>query len=222
MARLFSYRIPVDDGAAPNPFWGRCTLVICKPKLRRAAAIDDWIVATGSKNSPVGDKSAHLVYAMQVAKKLTMQEYDDYARAQLPEKIPDIRHRDPRRRLGDAIYDFARMPPTLRPGVHTEDNRATDLRGEFALIADEFCYFGKLAVPLPDALKPIVKEGQGHRSTSNDRYLGLFLDWFTTQPRGIVGEPQLWADRDDGMIDRSCGTCRRADDEEDEERDDCA
>lgn len=34
---LFSYCIPYDDGAAPNPFWGLCTLAICKPRIRRAA-----------------------------------------------------------------------------------------------------------------------------------------------------------------------------------------
>lgn len=41
MPSLFSYCIPVDDGAAPNPYWGICTLVICKPRIRLAADIGD-------------------------------------------------------------------------------------------------------------------------------------------------------------------------------------
>ena len=41
--RLFSYTIPIDDGAAPNPFHGMCTLAICKPGIRRVAKKGDWI-----------------------------------------------------------------------------------------------------------------------------------------------------------------------------------
>jgi hypothetical protein len=37
MPRLFSYTVRVDDGAAPNPFRGLCTLAICKPAIRRGA-----------------------------------------------------------------------------------------------------------------------------------------------------------------------------------------
>ena len=39
MTRLFTYCILVDDGAAPNLFWGVCTLAICKPAIRRAAQV---------------------------------------------------------------------------------------------------------------------------------------------------------------------------------------
>lgn len=35
MPTLYTYCIPYDDGAAPNPYWGICTLVICKPVIRR-------------------------------------------------------------------------------------------------------------------------------------------------------------------------------------------
>jgi hypothetical protein len=37
MTQLFTYTIPYDDGAAPNPFHGICTLAICKPSIRRVA-----------------------------------------------------------------------------------------------------------------------------------------------------------------------------------------
>ena len=48
MPRLFSYCIPVDDAAAPNPFWGYCTLAICKPGHWRVAQVGDWVIGTGS------------------------------------------------------------------------------------------------------------------------------------------------------------------------------
>ena len=67
---------PWRTAAAPNPFWGICTLVICRPGIRRAAKAGDWIVGTGSSNSPIGDISDRMVYAMRVSQKITMQEYD--------------------------------------------------------------------------------------------------------------------------------------------------
>ena len=76
MPTLFSYCIPYDDGAAPNPFWGLCTLVICKPGIRKVAQVGDWVVGTGSKRSPIGDIGGQVVYAMCVSQVLTMREYD--------------------------------------------------------------------------------------------------------------------------------------------------
>ena len=46
MPNLFSYVLRYDDGAAPNPFWGTCTLAICKPAIRRKANLGDWVVGT--------------------------------------------------------------------------------------------------------------------------------------------------------------------------------
>lgn len=63
MSTLFSYCIPYDDGAAPNPFWGLCTLAICKPAIHRKTNERDWIVGTGSKRSPFGNIAEQVVYA---------------------------------------------------------------------------------------------------------------------------------------------------------------
>ena len=85
--RLFSYCIPVDDGAAPNPFWGYCTLAICKPAIRRTAEPGDWIVGTGSKRRGV---AGHVVYAMRVSKKLSLEDYDRWAQRHSPNRIPEM------------------------------------------------------------------------------------------------------------------------------------
>src|SRR5205809_724176 len=99
---LFSYRVRFDHGSAPNPFWGVCTLVICKPRIRRLASIDDWVVGTGSATSPAGDLSGSVVYAMQVTRALSMRAYDAWS-ARHPRKRPDPSHPDPRRVVGDSI-----------------------------------------------------------------------------------------------------------------------
>jgi hypothetical protein len=98
---LFTYTVRVDRGSAPNPFWGICTLAICKPSIRRVAKPGDWIVGFGSKNANGVDHSGKVVYAMQVHQVMTFSEYDTFCGEQLMGKIPDVSHRDVRRRLGE-------------------------------------------------------------------------------------------------------------------------
>ncbi len=193
MTRLFSYCIPIDDGAAPNPFWGLCTLVICKPAIRRTAQVGDWIVGTGSVNAPIGNASGKIVYAMRVTQKLTMRDYDEFVRSYAPNKIPRWRDKDGRCRLGDAIYDFSFDPPKVRASVHNSSNRARDLRGQYALISDHFYYFGDQPLPLPSHLLPIVNQTQGHRSSANDRYISEFSQWLESlnlKPNFLYGNPE--------------------------------
>jgi hypothetical protein len=52
MPLLFSYTIPIDDGAVPNPFCGMCSLAICKPAIRRVAKQGDWVAGLGSRMPP--------------------------------------------------------------------------------------------------------------------------------------------------------------------------
>lgn len=192
---LFSYVVRDDAGSAPNPFWGVCTLVICKPRIRRAAQVGDWLVGTGPADSPVGDIRGKVVYAMQVTNKMPMHKYDKWAQDNLPEKVPDPLNRDLRRWLGDAIYDFNEDPPRIRPGsVHNDSNRQTDLNGEYALLSEHFFYFGNQPIALPEHLRGLVQRAQGHRSVSNAPYLEPFLDWLNglgLQPNHLYGKPQL-------------------------------
>jgi len=193
MPKLFSYCIPHDTGAAPNPFWGTCTLVICKPAIRRAAQVGDWVVGTGSVNSPIGDIGGRLVYAMKVTAVMTMQEYDDYTRRKLRGKIPRWNSSDYRLPVGDSIYDFSKNPPSLRKSVHGIENRSRDLRGRNALISKHFFYFGDQPVKLPHRLKPLSHRGQGHRSKSNEPFFLEFVRWIHSlgyRPNSVLGRPQ--------------------------------
>ena len=56
MPTLYTYVMPYDGGSAPNPYWGICTLVICKPKIRLSAQVGDWVVGTGSIRARVTDR----------------------------------------------------------------------------------------------------------------------------------------------------------------------
>jgi hypothetical protein len=204
MGKLFSYVVRWDDGAAPNPFWDVCTLVICKPKVRLAANVDDWILGTGGKNSPMGDTRGQVVYAMRVTKKVTMRDYDRLCSVELPNKIPVWTSSELTQRFGDCVYDFTIEPPNIRRSCHDETNRGTDLGGKYALLSTEFYYFGKGAPSLPEALLPIVKDGRHHQWKPNEPYKSAFVEWIRTQAPGVNGDPQMWGDREIG----SCGGCR--------------
>ena len=193
MKRLFTYCIPYDDGAAPNPFWDVCTLNICKPAIRRNAKKGDWIVGTGSVKHGFQNK---VVYAMEVTEILTMQEYYTYCKSQLPKKIPNWQAKSYKEKVGDCIYNFSTEPIEILKSVHNEVNRKRDLNGQFTLLSDHFYYFGNKPQQLPDHLLPIVHQGQGHKSVSNQPYLHDFVDWITTQimaKNTVYSEPNLRA-----------------------------
>jgi len=186
---LYSYCIPVDDGAAPNPFWGVCTLAICKPVIRRNAKIGDWIVATGSARYGIQNK---VVYAMRVDDIMTYEEYDDFCNKNLPEKIPNWNSTDLKRKVGDCIYDFSSGEPKLRDSVHEgQEIIERDLRGKNVLLSKHFIYFGSAPQPIKDSLIPIVRQGQGHKSKSNAPFLDEFIHWIEPllQNKNIANNP---------------------------------
>ncbi len=191
--KLYTYSLRYDDGAAPNPYWGICTLGIRKPAIRRTAEVDDWIAGLGSSHSPLGDISDHVVYAMKVTGRLTLKEYDQFCKTFLPKKLPDWHNRDYRRRMGDCVYDFSGPSPKMRMSIHTEDNRERDLSGEYALLSKQFYYFGNKPVRLPDELRPIMPAAQGYKSDANDPYVDRFIRWIESvdfPPNKVIGEPQ--------------------------------
>jgi len=213
MSTLFSYCIPYDDGAAPNPFWGLCTLAICKPAIRRKAEIGDWVVGTGSKHSTIGDIAGKVVYARRVTRKMTMEEYDRFTQSEYPDKIPQLESADRRRRCGDSIYDFSTLIPSLRPSVHNAKNRHTDLGGEYVLLSNHFFYFGDQPVALPEALRAIAQQQQGHQAPANAEYVDVFVDWIESLKSKYplvepIGNPQWWSKRNFQVSCAACATGR--------------
>ena len=226
MPSLYSYCMPSDDGAAPNPYWGVCSLVICKPGIRATASEGDWIAGTGAKRAFLDDRktcdmSGRLIYAMKVTKKMTMAEYDAHTRTKLREKVPDWGSSSVRRRVGDSIYDFSRRPdnPKQRNGVHRAGNVKTDLRGGHALLSTHFYYFGDKAIHLPPKLMDIAQNRQGHRRRLNDPYLDAFVAWIDGlghEAGMLVGKPLCDLFKTRATCAR-CATERAKDDEEDTE-----
>lgn len=192
MPRLFSYTLAHDDGAGPNPFFGLCTLAICKPLIRLKAQLGDWIAGLGSVNAPSGNLGGRLVHAMRVDQILTLREYDRLAPTHWPSRIPDLASPIVARRLGDCIYDYSAATPVQRPGIHGPDDMARDLTGQNALVSRHFFYFGASAIPLPEHLRAILHQTQSHKLKTNDPYVAPFIEWIYSlglEPNHLYGWP---------------------------------
>jgi hypothetical protein len=216
MTRIYSYVLRFDNGAAPNPFWGVCTLTICKPVIRRTARVGDWVVGTGSKNSKLKDGNKYdlsdrLVYAMKISQIKSLKEYDEYCKLNLKTKIPDWTNNDWRKKMGDCIYDYSNSEePTMRKGVHNEWNRERDLGGKNALVSDRFYYFGEEARIIPDDLRRIIKKNQGHLKVENQDLLERFESWiFSFEKNKVYANPQLKYEFDKIMTEEQISKCAR-------------
>ena len=197
--QLFSYVLRIDNGAAPNPFWGQCTLTICKPKIRKKAEIGDWVIGTGSARVQLKDGGRknyadYLVYAMKVTNKKSLRDYDTYCKTELLKKIPKYYNGvDYRLRMGDCIYDYSKgLNPIQRASVHKAKNIKTDLSGNNALLSNHFYYFGDNPIIIPNELREIIKKNQGHKKIKNEILVDKFVRWISGYKKNkLYGKPQL-------------------------------
>ncbi len=96
---------------------------------------------------------------MRVSEVHSLLDYDALAPTRWLSRIPNVASSDLSERLGDCIYDFRTGGiPVQRPGVHGDENVATDLSGKNALVSDHFFYFGHNAIPLPTNLHGICHQ----------------------------------------------------------------
>lgn len=195
--KLYSYIIKHDAGSAPNPFWSTCSLAICKPVIRRGANVGDWVIGTGSKNAKCNDLQNHdlsgcLVFAMRVTSILSMKEYDEWSSQNCPRKIPNWKTKDWRDKVGDCVYDFSTLHPSIRRSVHNESNAVSDLGGINVLLSNSFYYFGEEPIILPSSLQHLVKATQGHLKCEDPYMIEKFEKWIDQFKKNkIYASPQL-------------------------------
>jgi hypothetical protein len=190
--KLSAYIVRVDCGFAPNPFGDHCTLACCKPTIRRNAERDDIIVGTAASHFPY---AGCLIYAMRVGKVLPYQQYWD---------DPTYAYRKPSfttpiSRRGDNIWhrDASGEWQVIPGAIHDHSHRDRDTRGENALIAVEFFYFGRDAISVHPEFSGLLATTQGHKNTYDPDMISRFWDWLrrTTTKSGLIGDPSDFTDQ---------------------------
>lgn len=184
---LFTYILTADNGFAPNPFGGICTLACAVPVIRRNANLGDWIIGT----SPSPDRG-RLIFAMRVDRGLTFEMYWDF---------PEYQCKKPGRNngCGDNIYKMGKDGHLIQVKnlFHGQEQVKSDTSVNRVLISKTYYYFGKEAVAIPEKLHPVLKAGQGHKiikptpaNSDKEEITPLFLDWLEKNfQQGIHGEP---------------------------------
>lgn len=198
LVRLFSYIVARDYGFAPNPFYGFCSLATCKPKIRSAADVGDWVVGTGAKTKY--GLTGRLIYAMKVEEFLDFDSYwtDPRFRCKRP-----VLNGSLKQVYGDNIYyrNSDRWVQedshhSLENGRQNRRNIARDTSANRVLVARKFVYFGITAPLIPKPFRPYKATGediccprQGHRVMSHE-LATAFESWLEKEEKwGLQGMP---------------------------------
>jgi hypothetical protein len=179
-ARIFRYVVRQDRGGSPNPYHGWCSLAVCKPQIRRAARVGDWIIGLRSRISD------QVICAMRVDEVVALADYwrDPRFRAKRPGRGPYP---------PDNFYRAAADGALVRVdnSLHDAGHAAQDIGGRNAIVSRCFWYFGDQSPELPTDLIHLVHSGQGHSLSARRRPddLPRLLTWLSHWPRGVLGSP---------------------------------
>lgn len=189
--KLLKYVITHDSGLAPNPFFGVCSLALCTPNHMDARLSEgDWIVGHSTKAT-----NNRLVYAMQLTKVLSM---DDYF-MQFPDKHP-APNGSVEQQSGDNIY-FRRDGRWMRlPSAgHNDVESFQQDKGKRVYLAegeDRFWYFGANN-PMPalqgfaDQFPWLIRSRQGFAYVRDQERIRDFAQWLCSLGHsGVLGKPR--------------------------------
>ncbi len=199
---MISYVVARDFGFAPNPFYGVCTLATCKPQIRKAAAVGDWIIGTGSATYGLAD---HLIYAMLVSEAMGFDAYweDPRFRRKRPNLAGSLKQL-----YGDNIYHRGTGGAWAQEDSHHSlehgpnlANIMHDTQIDRVLVGTRFAYWGGAAPLLPPSLRGregVCKVGPGHRHSYGPGIKDEFMAWLvdTMQHEGYLGDPAEFRNHD--------------------------
>jgi hypothetical protein len=167
VARVYIYVVARDFGFAPNPFHGVCTVATCKPRIRNAARVGDWVFGVGgTKLKAVG----RCVFAMKVTDAIGFDAY--WSDPEYFDKRP-VRNGSRKMMLGDNIYHRAQDGTWRQADSHHSQsdgsadphNIQRDTSADRVLISRHFYYFGGAAPTIPSAHLSAIgfQNAIGHR-----------------------------------------------------------
>ena len=192
------YVVDRDFGFAPNPFHGVCTLATCKPKIRSVATVGDWILGMGGSRLKA---TGRCIFAMRISRKLTFNDY--WNDLEFRVKIP-ARNGSRRLQVGDNIYhqdpisnewlqeDSHHSYPDGSPNPYNINN---DTQTNSVLVSDNFFYFGREAVKIPQDLLDKLGYGnpRSHRRFRSSEPANALVQWINStyqkQANQVISDP---------------------------------
>lgn len=198
--RHYKYKIEHDFGLAPNPFGKFCTLAVCKPQIRsnKNLEIGNWIFGIGSKK--LRKYYQKLIFCMKVEEKLPVEQYWDDPRFQY-KKV--VENGSPQQLYGDNIYHIVNGEWIQENSAHSKDNGITheghlitDVGGKHILISQNFYYFGRNAVDIPNEFRgAICTDARDWEYIKTENQVEHFIQWIERQGyiKGrLYGDPINW------------------------------
>jgi putative DNA base modification enzyme with NMAD domain len=175
-----------DQGFAPNPFWGYCTLAACTPnhagvKLEPG----DWIIGHGNK-----EHEHALIYAMNISEKLHFDDY--YKDPRFEAKKPRF-DKSWREKCGDNIYHLGADGDWIQdpsPFHHTAEQKLQDTKHPYVFVSKSFYYFGARAKPMPERFTGLIHNRQGCSCSYPAEVVREFVDWLQKNPSKGPPEPR--------------------------------
>lgn len=187
---IWRYVIVHDAGLAPHISGGVCSLVVCKPKIRRHAKPGEWVMAFVKAAKSNGNPLVQ--YVMKVADNPSFEKY--------------CRENIGRRR--DAIYRYNSNHRGTWFDNGYSDHAPTDAQkdqgGQHALVSTEFAHFGSQPRNLLLELMPIcdvlglradtIVEELVHRTQGESKYCSpeaykVFVSWIAGLPKDHKAPP---------------------------------
>jgi hypothetical protein len=186
MDNLYTYVMRHDAGLAPNPFWGWCTLAVCTPNHQGSRVEPgDWIAGFQDKSC-----GYRLVYAMQVAERIHMNDY--FHDPRFAKKKPRVRGTWIER-CGDNFYrqDSKGTWVPLPSHFHsTAADHRKDTKHPWVFVGRRFWYLGQEAVSLPPELLPLAG-GRGARVKHSPALVNRFKAWVKASlSEGVAAIPR--------------------------------
>jgi len=177
--KIFRYVVRYDEGSAPRPFGGWCSLTTCKPRIRASARPGDWIIGFRSR-SP-----GSVAYVMQVEEVIPLDKY--WADRRFLDRRPGFSP------VPDNIYCPAQsgaLQQVANP-VHGLAEAATDVSGKNSLVARRFWYFGSSSPDISTDLVHLVHAHIGEAISAHRRPddVQKLEQWLASWPQGVIGLP---------------------------------
>ena len=204
---IYSYVVRYDSGFAPNPYYGYCTLATCKPEIRKAAKINDWVIGVGSASQKI-KQGGRLVYAMKISEVLNFNKYFNDPRFQNKKPIINGSMKQVR---GDNIYAKENKHWSQLNSFHSQedgspnsDHIKKDTKVDRVLVSEHYRYFGADGPKIPHDLicngRSLCHSGIGRSKFSGSNkddglIIASFVDWIEGfEGEGLLGYPFDWCD----------------------------